>query len=464
MKVGDKMENEKLLKLKEELRNLLEMENISEIREIFEEINEVTLAEILEEEFSKEEIVSIFRKIPKEIVADIFSYFSHDTKEDVISLFTDKEINIIFEYMFTDDISEFIQELPDEKIKRILDAASKERKAEINMILNFEEYTAGSIMNTDYISLSPDISVDEALNIIKEEEKLAETIDICYVVNENNTLLGHVSMKTILLSPEDTIISDVMETDVISINTDEDQEEAAKLFQKYDLIVLPVVNKQHSLMGIITIDDVYDIIQEEITEDIQKMRGITPIDGSYTLMPIIEMYKSRITWLLILMVSATVSGWIITKNLGFVELFPSLLVFIPVLMDTAGNAGSQSSAMVIRGIIVDEMSIKDAKHVIKTELINSLVLGAILFVVNMLRILIFNRNIDFKIALLVSITVYIVVTIANLIGGLLPLIATFFKQDPASMSSPILTTVCDAISLTTYFFLAKLLLGGILHV
>lgn len=458
------MENEKLLEIKENLKNVLENQRYSQIKEIFEDTNEVILAEALESEFNTNEIVAIFRKIPKDIAAELFTYFSQETKEKTISLLTDEEIKIIFEYMFTDDISEFIQELPEERIKRILNAASKERKAEINMILNFKEYSAGSIMSTDYISLSPNIDVDEALDIIKKEEKLAETIDICYITNENNTLLGYISTKTILLCPEKTILSDVMETDIISIDTDKDQEEAAKIFKRYDLTVLPVVNKNHNLMGIITIDDIYDIIEEEATEDIQKMGGITPIDGSYIQMPVWEMYKSRITWLLILMISATVSGYIITKNIHLVKEFPSLLVFIPVLMDTAGNAGSQSSAMVIRGIVVDDMSIKDSKYVLKTELINSLILGFILFIANLIRISIFNPNLSFKIALLVSVTVYLVVTIANLIGGILPLIATFFKQDPASMSSPILTTLCDAISLSSYFLLARIFLGGALNV
>lgn len=441
-------------------------ENMKNIRllEFLDDTNEVNVAEVLENEFTAEQIIKLFRKINKEKVAEIFAYFSQETKEKVISLFSDEEIKIIFEYMFTDDISEFLDQLPEERVNKVLSAASKQRRTEINMILNFKEYSAGSLMSTDYISLFPDITVDEALEIIKKEEKLAETISFCYVTNENNTLLGYISVKTILLAPEKTIISDIMELDVISVDTDEDQEEIAKVFSKYDLIVLPVVNKQHTLMGIITIDDVYDIIQEEITEDLQKMGGITPIDGSYIQMNVFEMFKSRITWLLILMISATVSGWIISGNITLIKHLPSLLIFIPVLMDTAGNAGSQSSTMVVRGIALDNLNIKDIVYVVKKELKNSIILGFLLFVANMIRIVVFMPSIEFKIALLISTTVYIIVLIANLIGGVLPLIATSFKQDPASMSSPILTTVCDAISLTTYFTLARIFLGGGLNV
>ena len=270
-------------------------------------------------------------------------------------------------------------------------------------------------------------------------------------------------MRSILLASSNTLISDIMETDVISVECDEDQEQVAKIFSKYDLLVLPVVNDQHRLIGIITIDDVYDIIQDEVTEDLQKMGGITPIEGSYVNMPILEMVKSRITWLLILMISATISGHILSINSDLTLKFPSLIIFIPMLMDTAGNAGSQSSAMVVRGIAIDNLNISDFKYVIKTEFLNSLILGAILFTVNILRILIFMPKISLSIAILISATIYIIITIANLIGGILPLLASTIKQDPASMSGPILTTVCDAISLTIYFSLASMFLGGVIY-
>ncbi|MFT4444610.1 MULTISPECIES: magnesium transporter [unclassified Parvimonas] len=446
-----------------ELKTSLEEKNIFHLRDIIYDTNEVTLANIFEEYFEIKDILFMFKVIKKEKTAEIFAYLPQNMKQQVINGLQDHEIKVMLDYMFTDDISEFLEELPANIVKRVLNSASNQRRSEINMILNFKENSAGSVMSTDYVELDPEITADEALKMIKDKERLAETISYCYITNDQHILLGFVSMKSILLASANTLISDIMETDVISVECDEDQEEVAKIFTKYDLLVLPVVNDQHRLIGIITIDDVYDIIQDEVTEDLQKMGGITPIEGSYINMSIIEMVKSRITWLLILMISATVSGLILSKNSDLTLKIPSLVIFIPMLMDTAGNAGSQSSAMVVRGIAVDNLNIGDFKYVIKTEFLNSLILGAILFAVNILRILIFMPKISMTIAILISATIYIIVTIANLIGGILPLLASTLKQDPASMSGPILTTVCDAISLTIYFSLASLFLGGGLY-
>jgi len=451
---------EKNKSIANELKISLEEKNIFHLRDIIYDTNEVTLANIFEEYFEIKDILFMFKVIKKEKTAEIFAYLPQNMKQQVINGLQDHEIKVMLDYMFTDDISEFLEELPANIVKRVLNSASNQRRSEINMILNFKENSAGSVMSTDYVELDPEITADEALKMIKDKERLAETISYCYITNEQHILLGFVSMKSILLASSNTMISDIMETDVISVECDEDQEEVAKIFTKYDLLVLPVVNDQHRLMGIITIDDVYDIIQEEITEDLQKMVGITPIEGSYINMSIVEMVKSRITWLLILMISATVSGFILAKNTDLTLKFPSLVIFIPMLMDTAGNAGSQSSAMVVRGIAVDNLNISDFKYVIRTEFLNSLILGAILFTVNILRILIFMPQISISIAILISATIYIIITIANLIGGILPLLASTLKQDPASMSGPILTTVCDAISLTVYFTLASLFLGG----
>ena len=438
---------EKNKSIANELKISLEEKNIFHLRDIIYDTNEVTLANIFEEYFEIKDILFMFKVIKKEKTAEIFAYLPQNMKQQVINGLQDHEIKVMLDYMFTDDISEFLEELPANIVKRVLNSASKEN-------------SAGSVMSTDYVELDPEITADEALKMIKDKERLAETISYCYITNEQHILLGFVSMKSILLASSNTMISDIMETDVISVECDEDQEEVAKIFTKYDLLVLPVVNDQHRLMGIITIDDVYDIIQEEVTEDLQKMVGITPIEGSYINMSIVEMVKSRITWLLILMISATVSGFILAKNTDLTLKFPSLVIFIPMLMDTAGNAGSQSSAMVVRGIAVDNLNISDFKYVIRTEFLNSLILGAILFTVNILRILIFMPQISISIAILISATIYIIITIANLIGGILPLLASTLKQDPASMSGPILTTVCDAISLTVYFTLASLFLGG----
>ena len=262
---------EKNKSIANELKISLEEKNIFHLRDIIYDTNEVTLANIFEEYFEIKDILFMFKVIKKERTAEIFAYLPQNMKQQVINGLQDHEIKVMLDYMFTDDISEFLEELPANIVKRVLNSASNQRRSEINMILNFKENSAGSVMSTDYVELDPEITADEALKMIKDKERLAETISYCYITNEQHILLGFVSMKSILLASSNTMISDIMETDVISVECDEDQEEVAKIFTKYDLLVLPVVNDQHRLMGIITIDDVYDIIQEEVTEDLQKI-------------------------------------------------------------------------------------------------------------------------------------------------------------------------------------------------
>ena len=293
---------EKSKMIANEIKNSLDEKNIFHLRDIIYDTNEVTLANIFEQYFDIKEILFMFKVIKKEKSSEIFAYLPQNMKQQVINGLQDHEIKVMLDYMFTDDISEFLEELPANIVKRVLNSASNQRRSEINMILNFKENSAGSVMSTDYVELDPEITADEALKMIKDKERLAETISYCYITNNQHILLGFVSMRSILLASSNTLISDIMETDVISVECDEDQEQVAKIFSKYDLLVLPVVNDQHRLIGIITIDDVYDIIQDEVTEDLQKMGGITPIEGSYVNMPILEMVKSRITWLLILMI------------------------------------------------------------------------------------------------------------------------------------------------------------------
>ena len=284
---------EKSKMIANEIKNSLEEKNIFHLRDIIYDTNEVTLANIFEQYFDIKEILFMFKVIKKEKSSEIFAYLPQNMKQQVINGLQDHEIKVMLDYMFTDDISEFLEELPANIVKRVLNSASNQRRSEINMILNFKENSAGSVMSTDYVELDPEITADEALKMIKDKERLAETISYCYITNNQHILLGFVSMRSILLASSNTLISDIMETDVISVECDEDQEQVAKIFSKYDLLVLPVVNDQHRLIGIITIDDVYDIIQDEVTEDLQKMGGITPIEGSYVNMPILEMVKSR---------------------------------------------------------------------------------------------------------------------------------------------------------------------------
>lgn len=437
-------------KIKEEIinQNLLEDKNAVEIVKLI-------------ENYKLEEIIDLFNKLGYEKSSEIFSYLPTDKKELLILNLNQDFIQQLLEYAYSDDIIEFIDESSEEARNRLLNSASKERRLQISMQMNFKENSAGSMMSVDFIELDLNDSVEIAMQKIKDQESIAETISYCYITSELHTLVGVISLKEVLLAPEGSYIKDVMENDVISVDLDDDQEKVAQIMSKYDMLAIPVVNQQHKILGIITIDDILDIIQDETTEDIHKMSGISNLDGGYLETSVFKIARSRIFWLLILMISATISGYIIGNNADITLKLPSLLIFMPMLMDTAGNAGSQSSAMVIRGIVVDNLSTKDFFTIFKKEFLNSLVLGSILFIINILRIIIFMPNIQLAIAILISTTIFIVVIIANLAGGLLPLIGNHFKLDPASMSGPVLTTVCDAVSLLTYFFLASIYLGGI---
>lgn len=408
-----------------------------------------------------DEACEVFYLLKAERASEVFPYLSKETQKSLILHFKNDFVGKLVEYLFTDDIQELLEE--DEAVySKILENASPLKRRQLKVQATFKENSAGALMSMDFVEISEDDTAFIAMNKIKSQEKIAEIISYCYVTNEQHHLIGTISMREILVAPENAIIKDLMNTDIISVDIDDDQEIVSNQISKYDLEAIPVVDKQHRILGIITIDDILDIIEQETTEDIQRMGGITPTEGSYLMMPIKEIVKSRIVWLLILLVSATFSGAIISANDHISVKLPTLLIFMPMLMGTAGNAGSQSSAMVIRGIIVDNLAINHFYTILKKELINSMILGFILCVVNVLRIVIFMPNIEIGIALLVSITIWIIVIIANLIGGLLPLIATQLKIDPTSMSGPVLTTLCDAISLIIYFALATLYLGGML--
>lgn len=436
------------------------MERKELIRELLLQ-NDVTMAKAIEH-LPIDDVCDVLEDLGSEKASEVFAYLPLSVKQQVILTVNRAFVYNLVEYLFTDDITELIEESDDAIKSKILDNASTLKRRQLLLQLQFKENSAGTLMSMDFVEIAEDDTTTIAMHKIKAQEKIAETISYCYVTNEQHTLLGIVSMRDILLSAEDVIVKDIMEIDLISVDLEDDQEEVAQVMSKYDLVAIPVVNQQHQILGIITIDDVMDIMTDEFTEDIHKMGGVTPTDKSYLEMSAYQISKSRILWLLILMVSATISGEIINLNVDITLKLPSLLIFMPMLMDTAGNAGSQSSAMVIRGIIIDQLTFKNLWVVLRKEFISSVILGGILFVVNMLRIMIFMPNVQLPIGALVSLTVFIVVLIANLIGGLLPLLATAIKLDPASMSGPVLTTVCDAISLVIYFAFASIYLGGVI--
>lgn len=438
------------------LPELVKERKIIDIREIFNEYNIVDLTDIfINLEF--EEALFIFRILPKNISATIFTYMPKDHQQRLIEKLTSKEIKNMFDNMFSDDIVEFLEEMPANVIKHILQSISHSQRAEINTLLSYGENSAGYIMSTDFIELNTTDTVEIAVKKIKAKANFVETINSCFVIDEKRILVGVVDLRDIIVSKNDSLISDIMDTDMHYVYTDTDQEEVAKIISKYDITAIPVLNNENRLIGIITADDVLDILEEEATEDIHKMSGITPTgtDGSYLNTGIREMVKSRIYWLLILMISATFTGYILQYFEDKLSAVAVLSASIPIIMSTAGNAGGQSSTMVIRGISIDGLNIKDFFEVIKKELAVGFLCGLVLFIANFLRLqFLATIEVKFATSFVISLTIALSIIFANISGGILPLIAKSLKLDPASMAAPLITTIVDATSLILYFVLA----------
>ncbi len=437
----------------EEFKLLIQNKDIKQLRYLADAMHPVDFAELLEQ-VQLNQALFIFKTIPKDRTSAIFSYLSLDKQEDLIEAFSGPQIKDILEHAQFDDVVDFLEEMPDEIVRKVLKNASMDQRDEINILLSYQPDTAGTLLTTEYVELLEEDTIKGAINKVREQGKTAASINTCFVVNNNNRLLGTVLLKDIMVSNEETLILELMESDITSVNTKDDKEYVVKTFIKYDLSTIPVVNDQYNLVGIITIDDALDVLEDEATEDIQRMASILPMEGSYLNTSVVDMFKSRIPWLLVLMISATFTGYIISSNDAVLLLLPSLYSFIPMLMDTAGNAGSQASAMVIRGIVVDDLNITDYFKVLFKEMRTAIITGAILFVVNSLRIIIFMPSISLSIAILVSLTIYFTIIMANIVGGSLPLIALVFKIDPASMSGPVVTTLVDALALIVYFSIA----------
>jgi magnesium transporter len=440
------------------LSEYIEGRQVKNLRELFDEMNIVDLAEIVSE-LSVEEIMFLFKILRKEISAQLFTYLPNDVKAQMITSFTSGQIKSMIETLYTDDLVDFLQDLPANLIRQILKEADHDQRAEINLLLSYPGYSAGSLMSLDFVELKAEDSVKQAITKIKRQGKDAETIQVCFVVDEQRNLVGSVSLRTILFEDDETIIKDIMDIDVIYATTHDDQEVVAKLMQRYDMTVAPIVNDELRLIGIVTIDDMIDVLEDEVTEDIQKMAAILPLEGSYLESSLSDIVKSRIAWLLVLMVSATLTGSIIGGFEEQIELIPALSFFIPMIMSTAGNAGSQASTMVIRGIVVDQLDTKDIFKVLSKELMVALLSGSVIFMANMIRVLVFMPNTDLSVHVVVSTTLFIMMVISKMVGGLLPLLAKKLNQDPAAMAAPLITTIVDALAMLIYFTLALLWLG-----
>ncbi len=407
-------------------------------------------------ELSDEDIVLAFRLLPKEVASDVFVDLDSDLQEKLIYLFSDKELKEIIEELYEDETVDVMDEMPADVIDRILKSVSKEHRANINKLLQYPDDSAGSMMTTEYIDLNDKMDVEDALNYIRKVGEDREDIYTGYVVNKTKNLLGIVDSKDLVLSEPDTPIIDIMR-DIPIIRTLDDQEDVGKMFGKYNETSLPVVDNTEHLVGIITLDDAIDVIKEETEEDFEVMAAVTPNTDTYFKTSTFKHAKNRMLWLLLLMVSSTISGAIITHYEVAFAAIPLLVAFIPMIMDTGGNCGSQASTLIIRGLAIDEIEPKDILKVIWKELRVAIGVGIILALANGLRIFIQYR--DIKLSITVGITLILTATMAKLLGGILPIVAKKLKLDPAIMAAPLITTIVDSCSVFAFFNVALLVMG-----
>ncbi len=443
----------------EQVEQLLDDRRYMDIRELFVEINPADIAQIIEE-LPKKKQPLVFRILPKEEAAEVFAYFESDTQEYLISAFTDQELKEVLDELYVDDTVDIIEEMPANVVKRILAMAPSDMRKSINQILQYPDDSAGSLMTTEFVNLNPQMTVEEAFAHIRRTGVDKETIYTCYVTERGRTLVGIVTAKSLLLADSDALIEEIMEDNVISVSTHEDQETTAQLFNKYDFLALPVVDRENRLVGIITVDDAIDVIQEEATEDIEKMAAITPGDKPYLKMTVWEIFRSRIPWLVLLMLSATLSGYIITayEEALLLSGYVMLTSFIPMLMNTAGNSGSQASVTVTRGLSLGDVEFGDLPRVVWKELRIAVLCGICLAIVNFGKMMLIDR-VETMVALAISLTLVMAVVFAKVIGCTLPMLAKTIKLDPAVMASPFITTIVDALTLIVYFQIASRLLG-----
>lgn len=430
----------------------LENNQLAKLKESLMEENPVDIAELFED-LTKEQSLKIFRILPKDTSAEVFSYLSSEKQQEIVENITDEEIRHIIDEMFIDDTVDFIEEMPANVVDKILQNTSPDTRKLINQFLKYPENSAGSVMTVEYVSLKSDMNIGQALNHIKKVGIDNETIDICYIIDNQRKLVGFISLKSLIFLDDILPLVDAMETNVISAITTDDQEFIASQFRKYDLTSMPVVDNEGRLVGIITIDDVVDVIDQENTEDFQKMAAMNPSDEEYLKESVFSLAKHRIIWLLVLMISATATGTIIRRYEEVLQSVVILAAFIPMLMDTGGNAGSQSSTLIIRGIALGEIQLKDIGKILWKEFRVSLIVGITLAAVNFLRIYYIDRA-GLTISLVVCASLLFTVVIAKVVGGVLPIMAKAFKLDPAIMASPLITTIVDACALVVYFGLS----------
>lgn len=434
----------------------LEEKKYAELKKLLVEMNPADISEMLSD-LPPEKLLLVFRLLPKELAAEIFVEMDSEEQEYLIKAFSDKELKDVIGELFVDDMVDIIEEMPANAVHRILSSTDPETRNSINEILQYPKDSAGSIMTTEFVDLKGTATVADAFERIRHTGTDKETIYTCYVTDGQRKLEGIVSVKTLLLANQQSMICDIMDTSFISVSTLDDKEDVAKIFDKYGLLALPVVDKERRLVGIVTVDDAITVIKEESTEDIEKMAAIVPTDKTYLKTGMLETWKNRIPWLLILMVSATFTGKIISSFESALAAQVALTAYIPMLMDTGGNAGGQASTTIIRGLALNELCMGDILKIIWKEFRVALLCGITLSAVNFIKMLLIDR-VGISIAAVVCLTLVLTVLLAKIVGCSLPILAKRLGFDPAVMASPVLTTIVDALSLLVYFNIATSLL------
>ena len=447
------------------LLKMLEEKKYSTLRDILITMNPADVAGLFDG-LEEKQIPVMFRLLPKEQAAETFVEMEPEAQQLLIQGFSDNELREVLDELYVDDAADLVEEMPANVVRRILAQADPEMRSSINQILRYPENSAGALMTMEYVPLRPDMTVEEAILRIRRQGVDKETIYTCYVLDKDRTLLGIVTVKDLLLAEsDDTEIREIMTSNIISVTTQDDQEEVAKMFSKYNFLALPVVDTENRMVGIVTFDDAMDVMEEEATEDMEIMAAMTPSEKSYLKSSPFDLYKHRIPWLMLLMVSATFTGMIISSFESALALLPALTAFIPMLMDTGGNCGSQSSVTVIRALSLDELEFSDALTVlwkeIRTAVLCGITLAAVCFLKVLLvdRLLMGNASISLSVDLVICLALGVTVIMAKMVGCTLPLLAKKLGFDPAVMASPFITTIVDALSLLVYFLFAKTILG-----
>lgn len=437
--------------MQEKLRELIDGKKFQELHLMLESENSADIAQAFSE-IADEDMIVVFRLLGKDKAVDTFAYLEPEMQERLIHAMTDNELKVVVSNLFMDDTVDLIEEMPATVVKRIIKQAAPAQRKIINELLNYPEDSAGSVMTTEFVDLKGKMTVEIAINKIRKTGVNKETIYTCYVLDESRRLNGIVTVKDLLLGSNETIIEDIMETNLITANTLEDQESIVKKINKYDLLAIPVVDKEQRMVGIITIDDAIDVLQDENTEDFEIMAAMAPTVDTYFRTSVFQHARNRIVWLLVLMFSSTVTGILTMKYEAAFAAVPLLVAFIPMLTDTGGNCGSQSSTLVIRGMAIDEIRIKDFFRVLLKEISVGFIVGVILAIANGARIFIQYNNL--RMALVVSLTIIVVVLMSKMLGCILPMFAAKIKLDPAMMAAPLITTIVDICAVLVYFSIA----------